>query len=161
MNWLISSIYVDSTPHSRSTSIMKEPPRRRARILALQIIYSRSYTGISPQGERLLGQAAKLKPVPMDFAYELVDQVWNNLPQLDGLIQTLLKEWRQERLSSSLSALLRLGVSEILHWPKTDAKVILNEMVDICKSHVDPEAASLTNGVLHQLAADLGRLPAL
>jgi len=107
----------------------------------------------------MLSQATKLKAGPLEFAHELVEQTWNNLSQVDLLIQNHLKEWKQERLSASLNALLRLAVTEINHWPKTDAKVILNEMVEICKKYVDPEAASLANGILHKLSATLGRLP--
>ncbi len=138
---------------------MKAPPRRKARIAALQILYSRSQAGISHQGERLIGLEANLKEEGLAFARSLVTRAWADLNEVDRFIQEALQEWRQERLSSSLNALLRLAVSELLYWPETDAKVIFNEALDLCKSYVDPEATSLVNGLLHRVAVMKNRLP--
>ena len=138
---------------------MKESPRRKARVLALQILYSRAQAGVSLQGERILSIEAGVKNESLGFAREVVNRAWAGMDKIDLLIQRGLKDWKQERLSGSVNALIRLGLSEILFWPETDAKVIINEAMEICKTHVDPEAASLVNGLLHQVAADQKRLP--
>ena len=138
---------------------MKIPPRRQARILGFQILYSRSHLGLSYAGELALCKASGLKEDGQDFALALAEKAWEARPQLDPLISGALKEWRQDRLTGSLNALLRLALTELLFWPETDGKVILNETVEIAKLHLDKAAIPLLNGVLHSLAQAGNRLP--
>ena len=138
---------------------MKPAPRRKARILALQILHSRDHLGPDPLGEKILALNEKVSPELAEFASTLAERAWDNLAMVDVQIQKFLTGWKQSRLSKSLNALMRLSVAELLYFPEQDAKVVINEALEICKSHVDPKATSILNGVLHGLAQSQNSLP--
>ena len=137
---------------------MKETPRRRSRLFALQILFSRSQLGVSPAREMLLAKEYKLKEDNEKSAKDLANFAWDNVKQVDSLIAEFLENWTQDRLVLSLSSLLRLSVAELIASPDTDAKVVIAEAMGICESHADPSASSLLNGVLHKVSVKLGRI---
>ncbi|MDX2471463.1 MAG: transcription antitermination factor NusB [SAR324 cluster bacterium] len=137
---------------------MKETPRRRTRLFALQILFSRAQLGVSPAREMLLAKEYKLKEDNIQSAKDLANFAWENLKQVDGLIAENLENWSQDRLVLSLSSLLRLSVGELISTPELDAKVVINEAMGICESHADAGATSLLNGVLHKVSVKLGRI---
>lgn len=128
---------------------MPKSSRRQARIIAFQIIYQRQKIGVQENGETLLKKQTPVNQEHAIFTRDLVDTTWQQLPTVDEHIQKHLQGWRQDRISDTLNALLRVAVSELFFFQKTDGKVVINEALEICKSHVDSEATSLLNGVLH------------
>ena len=136
---------------------MKETPRRRTRLFALQILFSRAQLGVSPARENLLAKEYKLKEDNVKSAKDLANFAWENLKQVDDLIAEFLENWSQERLVLSLSSLLRLSVAELISSPDLDAKVVINEAMGICESPADSQATSLLNGVIHKVSVKLGR----
>lgn len=137
---------------------MKETPRRRTRLFALQILFSREQLGPSPARETMLAGEYKLKEDNIGTAKSIANYTWNNKGDIDELIQSHLENWTQDRLLASLNTLMRMGVAELKFFPDVDAKVAITEAVSICRSHVDPDAAKLLNGVLHKIAVKLGRI---
>lgn len=128
---------------------MSQPTRRTAREIAFQVLYHRSKLGITPYGEELLIQSIESDKKQLAYCNYLIRQTWENLDQIDSIIEKYLINWKQSRLSDSLNALLRLSVCELLFEPDIDGKIILNEAIEICKQYVDEKATKMCNGVLH------------
>ncbi len=123
--------------------------RRKSRELAVKLIYSRDRLNNINDMERLIHPTAPRGNNIDEFANELADIAWNNLVAIDELIKKNLKNWKQSRISPVLNAILRISIGEILFYPKTDGKVILNEAIELCKSLVGEQATKICNGVLH------------
>ena len=94
---------------------------------------------------------SRLSKKEQDFSRNLIDTTWKNLVEIDQAIVKNLKNWKQTRLSETLNALLRISTCELLYFPKTDGKVVLNEAIEICKSYVGDQATKFCNGVLHTI----------
>ncbi|MBU2644512.1 transcription antitermination factor NusB [bacterium] len=128
---------------------MSTSNRRKARILAYQTLYQRKKIGIQPAGEARLFLEHPLSDKYSEFCRQLIDTTWKELSTIDGTIQRYLINWKQTRISESLNALLRIATCELLFFPDTDGKVVLNEAIEICRSYVDSQATKILNGVLH------------
>lgn len=125
--------------------------RRKARILAYQILYQRKKIGIQPEGEERLFRETPLAEKYADFCRNLIEITWRELETIDSHIQSHLINWKQARISESLNALLRIATAELLYFPNTDGKVVLNEAIEICRRYVDAQATKILNGVLHAI----------
>ncbi len=134
---------------------MSKPTRHSARILALQIIYSRGKLGVNHDGEREIFEQSKLKGKYKEFSAQLIETTWTNLSQVDLTIQRFLKNWKQTRLTDTLNALLRISVAEIVYFPDTESKIIINEAIEICREFVDEKATKICNGVLHSVSNEI------
>ena len=128
---------------------MSTKNRRQARLNAIQVIYSRQCLPAHPQFEELLYQSTKIDTHVASFTSDLLDRTWDNLKTIDKLIQQHLKNWKQNRISPVLNAILRVATSELLYFEETDAKVVFNEAVEITKKMVGDQATKICNGVLH------------
>ena len=129
--------------------------RRKAREIAFLTIYQREKIGISTEGEVLLIKNEKLHKKHKHFMKQLICVTWNHLEEIDKKIQEKLENWRQSRLNSSLNALLRIGVCELILMKETEGKVVINECIEICKKYVGESAVKLCNGVLNAVWKDL------
>ena len=130
---------------------MPRSSRRKARIAALQILYCRSKYKYIEEAEILIVKDSKLSGEYRKFARSLIDTTWRNLEEIDRSIAGNLKNWKQTRLSETLNALLRIGACELIYFPQTDAKVVFNESLELCKRFVGEKATKLCNGVLHAI----------
>ncbi|MBQ8029029.1 MAG: transcription antitermination factor NusB [Clostridia bacterium] len=85
------------------------------------------------------------------FAKDLALTVYNNVEEIDLLIEENLVKWSIGRISKVSRAVLRLAVAEIKY---TDIPVgaAVNEAVEICKKYSTPQDSSFINGVLASVA---------
>ncbi len=125
--------------------------RRKARIIAYQALYQRKKIGIQPVGEERLFNENPLADKYSEFCRELIDTTWRELEAIDSIIQSHLINWKQTRISESLNALFRIATCELMFFPDTDGKVVLNEAIEICRRYVDSQATKILNGVLHAI----------
>lgn len=130
---------------------MPSSTRRNARILAFQMIYSREKIGILESGESILFNNNPLSSEYKEFCHKLVALTWEKIEEIDSKIQEYLINWKQYRITDSLNALMRISICELMFFSNTDGKVILNEAIEICRSHVDERAIKILNGVLHSI----------
>ena len=130
---------------------MPKSSRRKARILAFQIVYNRQKLGVQTEGEALHSSFTPLSDDHRQFGESLVETTWQNLERIDQSIQSHLINWKQSRISIALNALLRVCSCELLFFPDTDGKIVLNEAIEICKTYVDDGATRILNGVLHAI----------
>ncbi len=130
---------------------MPTSTRHQARILAFQIIYNREKIGIHPQGEDLHIKDSGLTDNYLDFSRQLINLTWQHLVEIDKRIQQNLINWKQSRISETLNALLRIAACELIYFPETDGKIVLNEAIEICRGYVGEKATKICNGVLHAI----------
>jgi transcription antitermination protein NusB len=126
--------------------------RRKARVLALQLLYQIDLT----QGN-LEESVAELWPdlealgEAHSFAMELVRGVRHRLEQIDSLIQTSSDHWRVGRMPLVDRNILRLAVYELLFCPQIPGRVSINEAVELAKRFGAEESGAFINGVLDQI----------
>ena len=125
--------------------------RRDARILAFQLILSRSKVGVNQLGEKIVFKRSNLSEEQKEFCLALLETTWRELVSIDKNIKEHLINWKQSRISSPLNSLLRLSACEIMFFPEIDEKVSINEAIDICRIYVDVKATNICNGVLNAI----------
>lgn len=99
--------------------------------------------------ETLILDPKELDQDSLTFSRNLIDQCWENLEEVDNQIQQNLKDWKQSRLSETLNAVLRLATAELLFFPETDGKVVINEALELCRTYLGESPVKMCNGVLH------------
>lgn len=92
---------------------------------------------------------------PVFFA-DLLRGVVRRQRDIDPLIdQALATGWRLARIDSTLRAILRAGVFELLERPDVPARVAINEYIDTAHAFFAADEPKVVNGVLDRLARDL------
>jgi N utilization substance protein B len=126
--------------------------RRKAREIALQVLYSLNFVDIDAQdaldlfwGNFMAPKAAK------EFAAHLVKGACEHKAELDELIAGCSDNWSLGRMSRVDISILRLAVFEFLYCDDIPPKVTLNEAVDLGKTFGSENSGSFINGILDAL----------
>ncbi len=128
--------------------------RRKARALALQVLYEVDSVGHEAAGvvNHLLAKGG-LSEENAGFARELVSGVIQNKEKIDGNIQSLAPAWPLEQIPVVDRNILRLAILEILLNNKVPVKVAINEAVELAKNFGSDNSAKFVNGVLGSVSA--------
>jgi N utilization substance protein B len=136
--------------------------RRKAREIALQVLYSLNFVDIDAQdaldlfwGNFSAPQTAK------DFAAFLVQGTCEHKEELDKLIAGCSDNWSLGRMSKVDINVLRLAVFEFLYCDDIPPKVTLNEAVDLGKTFGSENSGSFINGILDALNLKLNKKNAI
>ena len=134
---------MSSPPPSRGSA------HRRARVLALQVLYELDLTGHAWR-ESVSAHAASVQAPPrvVTLAEEYVGGVLDALQELDKLIAQYAPMWPVAQLSAVDRNLLRLGLFEIRLASSTPPKVAVNEAVELAKQYGGDQSPRFINGVL-------------
>jgi transcription antitermination protein NusB len=134
--------------------------RRRAREVALQILYQMEvgggppyeaiplFYGIEPDDE---DQRADVSSSSRPFAERLVCGVFQHRDDIDAMIGSASENWRLERMSIIDRNVLRIAIFEMLYCPEIPLKVSVNEAIDLGKLFGSPDSGGFINGVLDHL----------
>ncbi len=132
--------------------------RRKAREIALQVLYSLNFVNIDAQdaldlfwGNFVAPKAAK------EFAAFLVQGTCEHKEELDKLIAGCSDNWSLGRMSRVDINILRLAVFEFLYCDDVPPKVTLNEAVDLGKIFGSENSGSFINGILDTLNLKLNK----
>jgi N utilization substance protein B len=134
--------------------------RRQAREFALQVLYQVDLSGVTPRQALTLFWQTFEPRVDVDaqgFTNELVEGAWRERAHIDKLIANAAEHWRLGRLPKVDLNLLRLGVYELLSYPKINPGVTINEAIEIARLYCSDEAPTFVNGVLDRIAAKIGK----
>jgi N utilization substance protein B len=99
-------------------------------------------------------------PEARPYADEAVRGVARDRAELDETIRVASEHWRLERMTRVDRNVLRLGTWELLHKSDVPRAVILDEAVELAKRYGSEESSAFVNGVLNQIAENLGRADA-
>ena len=123
--------------------------RRRARELALQMLYENDVAGTEP-GE-MFARSSDLQTAPEStrrFAEHLVSGTLAHREDLDRLISKQADHWRITRMPVVDRNILRLALFELLHEPGTPHPVVIDEALEIAKRYSSPRSSQFINGIL-------------
>ncbi len=126
--------------------------RRRARELAIQVLFHLEYNSGDPHEVfDLICEHFGPSKSCRAFSRELVLGVCERREELDGLIRASSQHWRLERMPRVDRAILRLGVFEILAMTDIPSKVSIDEAVELGKIYGTKESGSFINGILDNI----------
>lgn len=127
--------------------------RRKARVLALQALYSWDFTSKS-SGE--LGsfewldeeRRAKYEDDTLMFARLIIQGTLENIEEIDTKIEEQLEHWDFSRLARVDLAILRFSIYGLLYQSEIPASVTIDEAIDLAKQYGSGESYRFINGVL-------------
>ncbi len=147
----------------KDSSVAWADTRTGQRRLAFQVLYSLEFN--IPSGADSLRQTMEsFLPEDItnsDFAWELVQGVWNRIGELDRIIGSYSRGWKIERIAKTELSILRLGLFEMLFLPDMPLKVAINEGVELAKYFGDENSSVYVNGILDAVSKDVagGKFP--
>jgi N utilization substance protein B len=131
--------------------------RRRARALALQVLYEVDCAGHAAGQvvERYLDENPGLGEDGAEFLRRSVDGTLGSAATLDAWIAGCAPEWPVNELAVLDRNILRLALWEFRLSQETPVKVAINEAVELAKRYSSDNAPRFVNGVLGTLAEGL------
>jgi N utilization substance protein B len=136
--------------------------RRKARILALQALFSREFN--STPTETLLRfpwleeeRLDRFDQETIDFARLLVKGSLENMDEIDTAIRDRLEHWDFSRLSKVDLSILRMSIYSMLYQPEIPLSVTIDEAIDIAKKYGKEESYRFVNGILDGIRKGLKR----
>ena len=130
--------------------------RRRARELALQLLYQRDIAGTEPaEMFALTEEFASASPDVQEYASRLVLGTVARLAELDEMLGRQSEHWRLGRMPAVDRNLLRVALYELVHEDETPDPVVIDEAVEIAKKFSTPSSAPAINGVLDGIRRSL------
>jgi len=136
----------------------KTGTRRKSRELALQMLFQRDMGQQTPDHVRhtFWNERKDLDEKVRSFADELFGIASEREKEIDEIIERNAEHWRMERMAVVDRNVLRVGVAELLGFPKTPRPVVINEALEIGRRFSTPESVQFINGVLDSVARELG-----
>jgi len=123
--------------------------RRKARELALQMLYQHDLSGNSP--EAIVGSfedLQKSKSNTREFATRIFRGTVDHLAEIDEMIVAQADNWRLSRMAVVDRNIIRMSVYEFLHEHDTPKLVIIDEAIEIAKKFGTQKSSQFINGIL-------------
>jgi transcription antitermination factor NusB len=143
--------------------------RRYSREIALKYLYLAELSGPlqSPPFQDFLDflqalpheEREGLEGIPLDetvlpFAGELIQGCLSHWEECSQKMNTVLQNFRLDRVFPIDRAILRIALFEILERKDIPVKVSINEAIELGKKYSTEKSGSFINGVLDQIKAD-------
>ena len=131
--------------------------RRDARISAFCLLFESDFHPDCTFDE-IYARAEEVGELKINsFAKSLYETVVSNIREIDTTIESSSNNWKISRFSAVARAIIRLAVGEVM-YTDVPAKVAINEAVEISKIYDDAKATSFINGILNNIARNLGKI---
>ncbi len=89
------------------------------------------------------------------FLLDLFRKTLNHSEEFEKLIDTRTQNWELERIALTDIILIKMALTEFLHFSQIPVKVTLNEYIEISKEFSSVKSKSFINGILDKLVTDL------
>jgi N utilization substance protein B len=123
--------------------------RRRARELALQMLYQFELTAASPEAMHAdFDEWQNAGEAQRDFADALLRGTVARLAEIDDELRHQTTHWRLERLAAVDRNILRLAMYELIYEQDTPPAVVIDEAIEIAKKYGAKDSGRFVNGVL-------------
>ncbi len=123
--------------------------RRKARELALQLLFQNDLAGTSPEEMfRSTEEYVEARPEVQEYASRLLLGTLERREELDEKLSERSEHWRLGRMPAVDRNLLRLALYELLYEAETPHAVVIDEAVEIAKKFSTPSSGPFVNGVL-------------
>ena len=136
--------------------------RGTARLAAVQALYQMDIVGTGLLEIAAEYEAYRLGKEVDGTVYREADAQWfrailsgvvEHQKDIDPVIgQSLTEDWPLSRLDSTLRAILRAGVYELMKRADVPVAVIVSEYIDIAKAFYEEDEPKLVNAVLDRVA---------
>ena len=97
----------------------------------------------------------KDKEEDMQFVKDLFRETALRNDEIEKMIGDKTKNWEVERIAMMDVLLMKMAITEILHFSSIPVKVSLNEFIEISKMYSTPKSKIFINGILDKIVADL------
>jgi N utilization substance protein B len=123
--------------------------RRRARELAMQVLFQMDITGDrSKEALDLFCMHFEVSRKAKSFFFRLVEGVLGCREELDRLIEQFSDNWKLSRMSGMDRNIMRVATYELMYCDDIPPKVSINEAIDIGKKYGTQHSAAFINGIL-------------
>ena len=75
--------------------------------------------------------------------------------KLDTLLVKYLQNWDLERVTVVDTIILKMALTEMVHFPSIPVKVTINEYIELAKKYSTPKSKEFVNGILDRTSKDL------
>lgn len=124
-------------------------PRRRAREVALQVLYGLDALKNDPDSAiDLFWKNFEASEESREFSAQLILGVWSHRDRLDDRIIGCSDNWAIHRMPRVDRSILRMAIFELLYCPDIPPKVAINEAIDLGKIYGSENSSSFINGIL-------------
>ena len=96
----------------------------------------------------------KDKEEDMLFVKDLFRETAIRNDEIEKMIGDKTKNWEVERIAMMDVLLMKMAITEILHFSSIPVKVTLNEFIEISKMYSTPKSKIFINGILDKIVAD-------
>ncbi|MFW5738542.1 MAG: transcription antitermination factor NusB [Spirochaetota bacterium] len=131
--------------------------RRKARIYAMQALFSWDISGTPP--EQLLEFSWVDRQADREdtlaFARILLSGTLERVEEVDAALEAHLEHWKLERLARVDLAILRLSAYSLLFQSDIPASVTIDEAIDLAREFGSDESYRFVNGVLDAVRKDV------
>ena len=123
--------------------------RRKARELALQMLYQHDLSGNTPDTiVSTFEDLQKSKPSTREFATRIFKGTVDNLSKIDEMIVKQADNWRLSRMAVVDRNIIRMSIYEFLNETDTPKLVIIDEAIEIAKKFGTQKSSQFINGIL-------------
>ncbi len=129
--------------------------RRKARELALQVLFHIDFTGGDPAEVTAAVYGMQEEEIPEsvnDYVKWVVTGTLSRKDEIDLLITELARDWKLERMGGVDRAVTRMAIYEIKFGEdKVPPRAAVNEAVELAKHFGSDESGRFVNGILGSL----------
>ena len=129
--------------------------RRKARDIALQVLFHIDFTGGSP--EEIIPAVYSMQEIEFsesvnEYVEWIVAGTLAHRDEIDRQISELAKDWKLERMGGVDRAITRMAIFEIKYGEeKVPPRAAVNEAVELAKHFGSDESGRFVNGILGSL----------
>lgn len=129
--------------------------RRKARTIALEIIYQKEIT--NAHLDEIVKNRLKAggHAPPSTFSMALIEGVIDHQKELDHLIAGHADNWALERMPCLDRNIIRISLYEMLYEEDIPFSVSINEAVELAKIYGTEDSAKFVNGILGKIASEM------
>ncbi|WP_395804920.1 transcription antitermination factor NusB [Daejeonella sp.] len=114
----------------------------------------KNFSSVNPD-ENKLAEICPNWDEDKSFLVELLKKVISFEKEYQELIAQKTKNWDSERIALMDTLLMRMAITELIHFSTIPVKVTMNEYIEISKEFSTPKSNSFINGILDKILADL------
>jgi transcription antitermination protein NusB len=136
------------------------PSRRKTREFVLQVLFAADTRHEDPVDvleflekhfESEQEDDLQMHRVLKDFSRDLIGAVSQDKDVIDRLITRLSHNWKLHRINRVDRNVLRMAIAEMITFPETPGRVILNEAIEIGKKYGAENSSAFINGILDRI----------
>lgn len=123
----------------------------------LQALIAKTFKNFSSEdpSENKLAQICPNWDEDRPFILDLFKKVISFESEYQEMIANKTKNWDSERIALMDTLLMRMAITELVHFSSIPIKVTMNEYIEIAKEFSTPKSNSFINGILDKILSDL------